>query len=271
MYSISFAHLRASPEKLPGRGSSATGSDHLLQYIGQMRLLLTFIFAVLFSQAGNGQLRKPLMDIIDSMNAEYPALKEQYSPNKELAPDFEKQICFALSYFPEFSETKIRFVRKKTKRNIISTQPSFGSIFRSSRKRTYRVIINDSTAGRGSFPTFKNGDANSQVGILGHEFCHILYFSHKTGLGLIGLAIKHISKRFMDRFEYNTDSMNIVRGLGYQLLSWNLYLRKYFPNPDAELRPAPFSGANRERYMTPAAIRMVISKTPLYDEQPKKL
>ncbi|MEO5683639.1 MAG: hypothetical protein ABIQ88_13410 [Chitinophagaceae bacterium] len=222
---------------------------------------------VLLLQATNINAQKtPLKDITEAMNTEYPMLKEGAGKNKKILPLFEKQILFALSFFPEFKETKIHFKLKKSSNGIISTRPSWGSIFRRSSKRTYIVIINDSTGGR-SFPVFRNGGVNGQVGILGHELCHILYFNKKTGLGLIGLGIRHLSTKFMDGFENRTDSVDIERGLGYQLIDWNIYLRKAFGMQHPEEGPDPFFGPQkRERYMSPTSIRKAIAKNPLYNQ-----
>jgi hypothetical protein len=106
---------------------------------------------------------------------------------------------------------------------------------------------------------------NGQVGIIGHELAHILYFSKKNSLGLIGTGVAHISRGYMDDFENKTDSICIERGLGYQLLDWNIYFRKAFNVKDVESGPDPFfTDTTRERYMSPARIRQVISKSKRY-------
>lgn len=219
------------------------------------------IFAIPCNLAA--QLRKPLPDINEAMNSEYTPLKKQYGTNKNIPLVFEKQVLFALSYFPELAQTPIQVKLKRSKGGIISTRPTFGSIFRRSNKRSYIVIINDSINGR-LFPTFSNGGVNGQVGILGHEFCHILYFQKKAGLGLIGLGIAHISKRYMDNFENKTDSVAIERGLGYQLIDWNDYLQKAF-RVIFSGAPMPFEKSGiRERYMSIAHIKQLMSRIALY-------
>ncbi|RYG02039.1 MAG: hypothetical protein EOO02_11390, partial [Chitinophagaceae bacterium] len=203
--------------------------------------------------------RKPLKDISASMETEYPQLKESASTNFKIPAEFEKQILYALSYFPELKNAKITFKLKKGGDGIIATRPSWGGIFRRAAKRRYIVIIND-TAKDGStrLPLWRNGTVNGQVGIVGHELCHILYFNKRNGFGLIGLGIRHISKKYMDNFENKTDSVDIERGLGFQLIDWNIYLRKAFgmKNPEG---PDPFTGTvKRERYMRPSSIRRVM-------------
>lgn len=198
------------------------------------------------------------------MHTEYLLLKEKYSINKKIPKKYEMQVLYALSYFPELAQTKIRFKIKKSKGGIIATRPTVGSILRSSSKRSYIVIINDSTEGR-RLPTFSNGGVNGQVGILGHEFCHIIYFQNKSGFGLMGIAIGHVSRKYMDHFENKTDSMDIERGLGYQLIDWNLYLEKGFRALLPPGAPNPFEiTGTRERYMSVEHIRRVMVKSALY-------
>lgn len=228
-----------------------------------IRIISTFylfcISPIIFSQT-----RKPEKDITQAMNNEYPLLKEKNSINKKIPGQYERQVLYALSYFPELAQTKIRFKIKKSKGGIIATRPTVGSIFRRSSKRSYIVIINDSIAGR-RLPTFSNGGVNGQVGILGHEFCHILYFENKTGFGLMGIALGHVSRKYMDHFENKTDSVDIERGLGYQLIDWNLYLEKGFRALLPPGAPNPFEKTGtRERYMSVEHIRRVMAKSALY-------
>jgi hypothetical protein len=210
----------------------------------------------------------PSKDITNAMNVAYPALATTGGVNKTIPPGFEKQILFALSYFPELKNSKIKFRMKKSKSGIIATRPAWTSVFRRSSRRTYIVIINDMKGvDSARYIQWRNSPVNGQVGIVGHELCHILYFNARSGFGLIGLGIKHVSRRFMDEFENKTDSVNIERGLGYQLLDWNIYLRKAFGMKDPESGPDPFAGEQkRERYMSPASIRRMMAKTPIYRE-----
>ena len=207
--------------------------------------------------------RKPMTDITDSVNAGYSPLAKIYGENKEIPAGYEKQILYALSFFPELVHTKIIFKIQKSTVGIISTRPFTSSLLRRSTRRSYLVVINDSTEGR-RMPTWLRGDVNGQVGILGHELCHIIYFSKQTGLGLLGLGIAHISTSYMDHFENKTDSMDIERGLGYQLIAWNQYLQENFK----QMRPADFpsfvTSATRERYMSIEHIRKVMANSKVY-------
>ena len=200
---------------------------------------------------------KPMLDIMGSIDTSYSMLKKNYGENKEIPPGYEKQVLFALSYFPELVHTHIVFSIEKSNSGIISTRPFYSSLLKRSSRRSYLVVINDSAKGR-TFPTWLQCEVNGQVGILGHELSHIIYFSKQTGLGLLGLGVAHISTRFMDRFENKTDSVDIERGLGYQLIAWNEYLGKTFKH----MHPDNL----RERYMSIAHIRRVMAKSKVYSQ-----
>lgn len=212
---------------------------------------------------------KPVPIITDSMlNASYSMLFKQYGENKVLPAGYEKQILFALSYFPELVHTHITFKIQKSKHGIISTRPVISSLLKKSSNRSYIVVINDSTEGR-TMPTWLNCGINGQIGILGHELSHIIYFSKHTGLGLLRLGVAHISRSFMDNFENKTDSVNIERGLGYQLIAWNQYLRESFTAMKIDsvfLQKMDKPGA-RERYMSIEHIRQVMVKSKIYKQQ----
>lgn len=239
--------------------------------LGIMLLLLAIISIA--SITGMAQFepapgKKPVPDIRDSVELNYPRLLKEFGNNKEMPHALEKQILYALSYYPELAQTKIKFELVKSTGGMISTRPFISSLLRQSSKRSYLVIIYDSTEGR-TFPVFSQADINGQVGILGHELSHIIYFSHCTGLGLLGLGVAHISTSYIDRWEYHTDSMDIERGLGYQLIAWNEFLHKGFQSrhpTDQQSAPHP---AYKKRYMNVEDIKRVMSRSKLYTSATK--
>lgn len=234
----------------------------VVRRIVQLTLLLAGMHAIFTSRAQEAS--KPVKDIT-ALSITYTALQNSYGTHKQIPAGYEKPILTALSYFPELKNTRITFKIKKSNKGIISTRPTIGSLFRRSSKRRYLVFINDTAANR-TIPAFAMAPINGQVGILGHEFCHILYFNKKTGLGLLGLGIAHVSKNYMDKFERNTDSINIERGLGYQLMSWKAYLTERF-KASRPAQPAPANAPPEpKRYMSVAAIQKQIDNSKIYKQ-----
>ena len=201
------------------------------------------------------------------MNYEYLFNKKIFGENKTMPAEYEKQILTALSYFPELRKTRITFILQKGNSGVIETRPEWFSVFKNSKSRAYIVFIGDSSSRYTPRFMFRNSPVNGQVGIIGHELTHILYFSKKNTFGLLNTGIAHVSRSYMDNFENKTDSVCIERGLGYQLIDWNIYLRKAFGMPDPENGPDPFfTDTTKERYMSPARIRQVMKKSKVYSE-----
>ena len=227
-------------------------------------MLAAFIFSI---SAGIAQLRSPVIDVTERMNSEYLFNKKIFGENKTMPAEYEKQILTALSYFPELRKTKITFILQKGNSGVIETRPEWFSVFKNSKSRAYIVFIGDSSSRYTPRFMFRNSPVNGQVGIIGHELTHILYFSKKNTFGLLNTGIAHVSRSYMDNFENKTDSVCIERGLGYQLIDWNIYLRKAFGMPDPENGPDPFfTDTTKERYMSPARIRQVMKKSKVYSE-----
>jgi hypothetical protein len=229
---------------------------------------LVFCFSaalLLFASETFAQLRTPVKDITQRMNTEYLYNKKIFGVNKSMPAEYEKQILAALSYFPELRETKITFTLVKGNSGVIETRPEWLSVFRNSKSRAYIVFIGDSSAKYSPPFKFRDSPVNGQVGIIGHELSHILYFSMRNTFGLLRTGIAHVSPRYMDNFENKTDSVCIERGFGYQLIDWNIYLRKAFGMKDPENGPDPFlDDTTRERYMPPARIREVMKRSKAY-------
>jgi hypothetical protein len=207
----------------------------------------------------------PMTDVSSVMEQQFSQLKSNYGKNKRVPVEFEKQFFMAISYFPELRDARIRVKLRKGSSGIISTRPTWSGLFRRSSKRSYVIFIGDSSGSRIPAFMFRSSPVNGQVGIIGHELTHILNFSRMNTFQLIGIGLGHLSTRYMDRFENKTDSLCIERGLGEQLIDWNIYLRKAFGMPDPENGPDPFfSDPGRERYMSPARIRDVMRRSEKY-------
>lgn len=195
--------------------------------------------------------------------AEFARMKMEIGRRKNIPPEFERQILLALSYFPELTDVTIDF-RVRKSRTPLSSRPSWGSVLLPHRNRNYVITISDSTRRLLSPILFKNLDFNAQVGVIGHELSHIIDFSSKGGVGLIGIGIGNISRRFLDRFEYRTDSICIAHGLGYQLLAWSLFVRKALKRENWNGAGNIHAPMRRERYMNPETIRRQIGSNPVY-------
>lgn len=197
---------------------------------------------------------------------ELTTLKSKVGYQKTLLADYEKQMLIALSYFPELKDIKIKF-RLRNRETPLATRPTFFSMFRSSKKRTYIITISKKSTNYLDAIIFENLSFNAQIGVLGHELCHISDYLNK-GFGKMCnvAAIEIFSKKAVDKFEFNTDLNCINHGLGYQLLDWSINVRENLQRENWLGAVNLTADEQSERYMNPSTIISIISKHPIYQE-----
>jgi len=182
--------------------------------------------------------------------------------NKVIPSQYDTVIRIALLYFPELNKTKIK-IRVKKQASPLTARPNIFACFRKANKRKYIITINNNNKSKFSAILLSNLSFNAQIGVIGHELSHISDYNKRHGIYFIKLLIMHLSKKKMDRFEYNTDLRCIAHGLGYQLLSWSTEVR-------LKLNLTHWKGIKRlneqgrERYMNPSSILKVITQTEIY-------
>jgi hypothetical protein len=226
--------------------------------------LLVIIF-VSISFWGQSQTPRKTFYPDSLTNAYYWQLKKEFGNKKQYPPQFEKQILIALSYYPELKNTPILF-RIRARHTGLNTRATWPGIFESTRKRHFVITISDSSENILMPLMFKSLPFNAQVGVMGHELAHVTDFLSMTTQQIIMHAIKNISAKYIDRFEYNTDAICIAHGLGYQLLAYSSYVRQkmnreYWRGCDFANHPMDI-----ERYMNPATILERINSDPIYKD-----
>ena len=229
----------------------------------QVSAVLFICIFLFFSNLLFSQTPKKYFDPGSISEEHYAALKIEFGKYKKIPPSIEKPILIALSYYPELKNTPIRF-RIKKRHTPLQTRASWVGLFKRKEIRDYVITISDTTEQMLMPVLFKNVPFNLQIGVAGHELAHVADFSTYSSLRLIWHGIKNISPKYIDRFEFKTDSICIAHGLGYQLLAWSGNLRKKMNStnwrgPDYAHKPQ-----NTERYMNPATIQQRINISPLY-------
>jgi hypothetical protein len=179
--------------------------------------------------------------------------------NKTIPIEFDSVINIALAYYPELCPTKIKF-KVKRKMAPLSARPTLMSVFRKPLKRQYIIFISKQTNPKFTPILLKNLSLNAQIGVIGHELSHISEYQSKHFFFFVSLALKHLKKKSIDKFEFNTDKRCIDHNLGYQLLAWSKEVRQ-------KLKTNKWGGANnpeRERYMNPDTIQNIINTSTNY-------
>lgn len=152
------------------------------------------------------------------------SLKE-FGNKKEIPPQYEKPILTALSFFPELKNVHIVFEIKKAYTSL-TTKPNFTGVFKRKDHRTYIITISDQTIDTLKPLLFQTLTFEQKVGVIGHELSHVVDFNSKNFSQTIGVGIGHISKRYLDKMEFNTDRICVQHGLGKYLLAYSMHVRE---------------------------------------------
>ncbi len=203
----------------------------------------------------------PIEIITDSLqNSSVSSDLLQYGVHKQLPPGYEKEALEALSHFPELKKVHIRFRIKKSFATL-KTRPSFLSVFLPKGHRSYIITISNKTTAPLMPLMFMHLNASARTGVIGHELSHVLDFSAKNAWQCFKVAVGHLSPRYLDRFEYNTDMICIQHGLGKDLEAWSSYIRKTMHTVFWRGADYVYKGDTKyERYMNPSTIEKTLSQ-----------
>ena len=179
---------------------------------------------------------------------------KRFTDNKEIPKEFEKPIRTALAYFPELHNVHIIF-RVQKAYTPLSTRPGFASMVKRKNHRTYIITISNKTIDTLSHLLYQNLTFEEEVGIMGHELSHVVDFNSKNLLQSARNGIGHLSKKYVDKMEYNTDRICIMHGLGKYLEAYSRHVREtmhvhYWRGVDHVDEP----NDSHERYMNPDTI-----------------
>tara|TARA_R110000868_G_scaffold90608_1_gene251320 strand:+ start:3812 stop:4465 length:654 start_codon:yes stop_codon:yes gene_type:complete len=160
----------------------------------------------------------------------------------------KKEALIALSHYPELKDTKIEFkFKKKIKKSIMQAQPSFWSLFKSKKKRSYKILMSKTFKIDGQKYETKNIPTNVMVGWLGHELGHIMDYKDRSSLNLIWFGIKyklsdnHIkeAERAADSYavqkdmeDYILDTKNFILNKTNLSEKYKARIKKYYLSPD---------------------------------------
>jgi hypothetical protein len=163
-------------------------------------------------------------------------LREKYGNNKRIPAVYEQIILEALSHYPELIKTRISFVLKKNHPVPYGTSLQFSDFLKDG-PRTYVVAILEKAKGPTRQALFKNLSHEAQLGVLGHELGHILYYEKLSKKDLFKIFFLYVSIPRKREMERSADISAIEHGLGQELYDYALYVRsiKGFLNIHKEL------------------------------------
>ncbi|MFT7613505.1 MAG: hypothetical protein ACI9J3_002480 [Parvicellaceae bacterium] len=189
------------------------------------------------------QTRAPRIISTVTFEGKIDSMRTNFGVNKELPLTYELASLVALSYYPELAETKIKFVAKKLN-STMAARPSGLNFIRRKGKRQYKVLLNNVNP---QVP-LDSASFNAQVGVIGHEFGHIVDYQSKSVIKLMFNAFGYASKKYRAKFERATDQRTIDHGLFWQCYDFSVYV---FTHKKAD---AAYLEYKRKIYMSPEEI-----------------
>ncbi len=210
------------------------------------------VILIIFHCYGNSYSQSQYEIDSSTIISRIDSLNQVFSQNKLFTSELKTEILFSLSYFPELRSTKIIFKEQKIK-TTLNTRPTLGSLlFRSKNNRIYVIRINNNV--ESSDITIDELSTQEKIGILGHEFCHIIDYQSRNFFQIMGRLFSYSTKKSKERFVKEIDMMCINRGLGWYLYCWSNFAVN---ESDASEKYKEFK---REIYLEPEEIISIIEK-----------
>lgn len=227
-----------------------------------LRFWVLVCIAPLFSVSSYLNAAEPVRQYIQSeQESRYDDLLAEYGNNKELPEGYELQALLALSHYPELRDVKIKFVLNDVD-IAISSRPHWTGVFKGAKRRTYLVVIDTEREGPRPSLILKNQPFNAQVGILGHELAHTVYYLNRSFFGIGGDGFCQLTACRVN-FERDTDLRLIEYGLGWQRFDHSMFLRtSNIENAERAFNASGASGA----YMSPRELLENMKASGLYGD-----
>jgi hypothetical protein len=124
--------------------------------------------------------------------------------------------------YPELKNIHVEFIRKNIK-TMMAARPTLLSAFRKKEKRKYSIIISTNPDNNSEL-FFDQLSYTATIGIISHEFAHILTYNNKTGVQLLLYGEKYL---FIKRkIERETDKITVLHGFGKELIEYDQHIYK---------------------------------------------
>lgn len=134
----------------------------------------------------------------------------------------------ALSHYPELANTPIEFkFKSKIRKSTMQAQPVFGQLFKSKKKRGYKILISEEIVINEKVIKTAEMPTDIMIGWLGHELGHVLDFKERSGLNLIGFGIGYLfSKNYIREAERRADTFAVAHGMEKYILATKEFILK---------------------------------------------
>lgn len=143
--------------------------------------------------------------------------------------------------FPELKSKKIEVKTFQSESDYFQSRFSFGKML-TFQKMRYIIFVNPKVFE-------KNAPESGIRSIIAHEIAHVLYYSKRNRVELLGL-IKLSSKDFTQKFERGADLEVIARGYGGGIKDYRQWLYQNIPQKNLEEK--------KRNYFSPEEIDLIL-------------
>lgn len=191
--------------------------------------------------------------------------------NVDSSLNFKNKFSYALNFFPkiEFQAIKVKF---RKSRKVVKIKPTFASIFKAPKQRTYIIYYSNLTETTLDSVLLKNLSLNSQIGLIAVQVSRIEDFRTGGFFDFVAWHFKQLSAKAKNKINYDDELRAIEAGLGYQLLSLSkeneekLKIEKW----QSVKGYSNYIKHNKNRSMSPEIISNFVNDQPVYHAQQYK-
>ena len=160
------------------------------------------------------------------VKAQKPSDSLDYSINKEIPEVIRPVVLETLRQYPELRETHIHFVFDDQIYNVfMQARPDFFTLLRPRKKRSYTIQMLPAMILDEKRIPLQNLPKEVLKGWISHELGHILDYSKRSSLNLIGFgAMYFLSPAYVQRAERRADIYAIQHGFGNYLIATKNYI-----------------------------------------------
>ncbi len=154
---------------------------------------------------------------------------QKLKPDTSVPHSWEEAIQYALDFFPELQNVRIRI---KARKNLLHCQcrPGLLSFLQKPDKRTYQILISTTTVRELTPLLFENLSFNARVGMIAHALAHIIQFQQLSRWDLVKNFLSYPLPSFRKKWEKEADKKVVEHGLGWEFFDWANLLQKLETN-----------------------------------------
>ncbi|MDP5078054.1 MAG: hypothetical protein NWQ19_08165 [Nonlabens sp.] len=186
---------------------------------------------------------------------------------KIIAPDSILQEAEkAMSFYPVLRDTAIEFkFNDMVRKNFMQAQPTYKSIFKSRKNRSYIILISKEFKVENEIFTIDEIPSDVLTGWLGHELGHVMDYRSRSTIGMLYFGLKYLySHSHIQEVERAADDYAVRHGMGEYILKTKEFILNHTSLSEK------YKQRMRRFYLSPEEILELINRYGETGETPSK-